>query len=657
MMPTQPNTTAAVQQQDTANMRAMVQAANRLLQQAGIKGSPLPVLAGDAKTTRPDVMIHAHAQVHPRVLDYIAAWHGMLNGTPRVIAFNSHASGADRLHVLHSAEPPAAIADTLRAAGVPKFSIHSGTAYVFDPGGSLDLTPVARSLRASSYHAVNGTGRIVGSGEGADASTSRAAYRAAIDAAERSVGSGGSGSGAGASQVGDSAVVKMSRVNAQSAWVSPGGEWHPVPIGKTHGSELSRHGFKSHNDAFAGGWVRVYHIGDTVYGHNPFGLTEGAKTALVDHGIGSGFSRVEHDDEDRGRILWTDHEQLSRMTTTKDEIPMIKGYIKAPKKGVAPLAALADAMIARDPSNPVGKWFAHVVTHPELRVRHLQWGSRKKASVRAYLSVELPDDAGAHPDTPSRLMHRIVIDHGTHSLYLTAPVESREAAHEMLADMPAGGDTVDTEWLHDVIRRQFGGEKPDAKLGRLPPTNRVLKAKVSPALLDALKTAASTHTGAFNPVSPEIVHRLATEIPHVGDWLTRNGPLSMPAHHWTGGGPEHPAWPTAKRMAMDKFGRQGFRGNDLQRLLQGFADEHQWVKPPGLTHEDTTSLSVHLHDGTDWHTIMLHKPWGVGRNAPTEPGGTLHAAAMGLVKKARLSRARDELIRRAFPHDPEHQRY
>jgi len=182
--------TAAVQQQDTTNARAMVQASRTLMRQAGVRGTALPVVAASGVDTRPDVMLHLDEPVHPKVLDYVAAWHGMFHGSPSVVAFNAHKSGRDRLHVIHTQAGPQDVARAMSQAGVKKFSVHKGTAYVYDAGGAMNLQPVAGALNAGSYHAVNGTGRVVGAGEGADAAAGRAAYRKHIDAAEAAAGPG-----------------------------------------------------------------------------------------------------------------------------------------------------------------------------------------------------------------------------------------------------------------------------------------------------------------------------------------------------------------------------------------------------------------------------------------------------------------------------------
>jgi len=215
-MPTQ-NAPAAVQGQDTQNMRALLKASARLLSQAGIPGRPLPVVNHSDETGfRPDVLLHVDEAVHPRVLDYVAAWHGLIHGAPSVVAFNSHSAGRDRLHVIETDQPSRTVGDALRGAGVPKFSVHGGRAYVFDRGGAYDLTQVARSLNARSYHALAGSGRVIGAGQGADAASGRATYRAHIDRAEADA--------AGpprTAEVRDPAVVKLARLTA-------GGErFHP----------------------------------------------------------------------------------------------------------------------------------------------------------------------------------------------------------------------------------------------------------------------------------------------------------------------------------------------------------------------------------------------------------------------------------------------
>lgn len=167
------------------NMKHRLLMTRRILEQAGVAGSPLPVLAHDDATgTRPDVMVASDTQVHPAVLRYLAAYHGLLHGAPNVVAFNAHPTGPDKVHVIHCGVETQQIVSTLRQAGFPKFSVAKNVAYLFDPSGGADMTPLLGALRASQYHAVAGHGRIVGAGEGADAGDRRAHYRDAIRHAE-----------------------------------------------------------------------------------------------------------------------------------------------------------------------------------------------------------------------------------------------------------------------------------------------------------------------------------------------------------------------------------------------------------------------------------------------------------------------------------------
>ncbi len=190
--PERPEKLSRAAQTQSGNMRARLKLAAHILAEAGVQGTPLPVLAHDAALgTRPDVMVASDTHIHPAVLRYLAAHHGLLNQTPNVIAFNAHPSGRDRVHVIQSGLERQQAMRVLQQAGLPKFTMHTSTVYLFDEGSQLDLTPLLRGLNASSYHAVAGIGHVVGAGEGADAGDQRAHYRDAIRAAESAAESGG----------------------------------------------------------------------------------------------------------------------------------------------------------------------------------------------------------------------------------------------------------------------------------------------------------------------------------------------------------------------------------------------------------------------------------------------------------------------------------
>jgi len=211
----------------TGNMRARVEATRRILAEAGVNAAALPVMAhDDAVGVRPDVLVASEGHVHPALLRYLAAHHGLLHGTPNVVAFNAHDDGPDRVHVIHTGVDQATAFDTMRRAGFPKFSVHKGTVYLFDPTGAYDVSPLLRVLNASRYHAIAGTGRVVGAGEGADAGQQRSAYRDAIRSAEDAAASVAARP-AGDSQGAAAPALKLSRT--PEGTLAYHGDWHLPP--------------------------------------------------------------------------------------------------------------------------------------------------------------------------------------------------------------------------------------------------------------------------------------------------------------------------------------------------------------------------------------------------------------------------------------------
>ncbi len=203
----------------TANMKSRLTMTKTVLAEAGLSAArALPVLAhNDATGLRPDVMVASASHVHPAVLRYLAAYHGLLHAAPAVVAFNAHADGAHKVHVIHSGLDPRATADALRTAGFPKFSLHGSTAYLYDPSGVFDLTPVLRTLNAHGYHAIPGTGRVVGAGEGAAPDEQRAHYRDAIRAGESAAATvADRAPDAGAAQSAPAAPLKLAAIRTPS---------------------------------------------------------------------------------------------------------------------------------------------------------------------------------------------------------------------------------------------------------------------------------------------------------------------------------------------------------------------------------------------------------------------------------------------------------
>jgi hypothetical protein len=135
----------------STNTQARVDAARRLLREAGEPGVVSAVIAHDTDGYRPAVMaaLSVPDEYAREAARYLGAWHGSVTQQPRVVAFHV-GEGADRLHTIRAVMQPEQLADALKAAGVHHFALRTtpthAVAHVYDQGGTRDFTTFARSL-------------------------------------------------------------------------------------------------------------------------------------------------------------------------------------------------------------------------------------------------------------------------------------------------------------------------------------------------------------------------------------------------------------------------------------------------------------------------------------------------------------------------------
>lgn len=177
------------------NQQARLYAVKRLLAESGEKGDADSVIAHHPELGyRPGVL--AALSVPPEYASdaarYLGAWHGTLTQDPDAVGFTV-GDGPDKLHILTLPQKPSVVAQRLRDAGVPRFSLRPTDththAFVYDAGSVLNLAPLAESLNGR-HQSVTGSGVRLGQGAGApadaapDATAARASYRNHIRAAE-----------------------------------------------------------------------------------------------------------------------------------------------------------------------------------------------------------------------------------------------------------------------------------------------------------------------------------------------------------------------------------------------------------------------------------------------------------------------------------------
>lgn len=114
-----------------------------------------------------------------------------------------------------------------------------------------------------------------------------------------------------------------SNLNIFYSWLSPSGEFFPIPNMETHDSWMYRYmrrkGMidldipRGHIDvvetAFTKGWCRITRYGDSVYCHNSVYKPSGKiLKALIDSAIEHNMGKIVWDSEDDEKVLWSEHD-------------------------------------------------------------------------------------------------------------------------------------------------------------------------------------------------------------------------------------------------------------------------------------------------------------------------------------------------------------
>lgn len=176
---------------DSTNHDTRVRLAKQVLAEAGLKANARAVLSGSSAGVTPAVAAVVDPSAHPAVTKYAAAWLGMLTGQRRVTVFHP-GEGNDILHVIDTPFPHSHVAEYMRRAGLPGYTLEpqgSGTrAFVLAPLGEDQAGQLASGLRGT-HAAIQGTATRLGASQ--SDSDARTNYRQVMDEAEKAAGGGG----------------------------------------------------------------------------------------------------------------------------------------------------------------------------------------------------------------------------------------------------------------------------------------------------------------------------------------------------------------------------------------------------------------------------------------------------------------------------------
>ncbi len=181
---------ATVRAAGSDNTAARLGLAKRVLAEAGLQGARTRAVFahGGATGLRPAVAIALTQTENPAITRFAAAWLGLLLQQRSMTTFHPGA-GEDTLHIIDTPHPHEQVADYMKRAGVPSYTLEpkgGGTrAFIVAPMDLNDATRIANGLQGT-HSAIQGTATRLGAG-GSD-KDARAAFRQVIDDSEKQAG-------------------------------------------------------------------------------------------------------------------------------------------------------------------------------------------------------------------------------------------------------------------------------------------------------------------------------------------------------------------------------------------------------------------------------------------------------------------------------------